>query len=122
MNKVSWLDLSAEEQEHFVKNVANGCGPAWCPGLQKFLYRFFFAHLFHGKCIQHDFNFMRGGGLYDYLKANWDMTRFVFIDFAKALVFLCVGIVYLLAITFFGWLSFTFGDYRSKEEILTTPK
>lgn len=117
--KLHWSDLSAEEQQLFEKEVANGCGPEWSPALRSFLRKYFFAHLFHAKCVQHDFYYVRGGDWKDRLKADWDMTKFVFIDFFQALLFLLVGSVYLLSVVLFGWINFQWGEYKTKEEILT---
>lgn len=122
-SKVSFGDLSKEEQQYFEEVIANGCGPKNLPWLTHFLQNYFYGNLLYANCVQHDFNFVRGGGLKDFLKANWDMCSRMLIDSVikiwKGLFFAFVALCYLMGITLGGAFFFNFGPYKTKDEILT---
>jgi hypothetical protein len=104
--KVTWSDLSAEEQATF----GNGC--TWVPDF-----------IFTARCTQHDFNYTRGGYLFAKIKADYDLCVRMFDDaFAHRYwyLYMWVGVIYFLGLAFlpFSYFKFTWGRWRIKEEIL----
>ena len=79
--------------------------------------------IFTASCRHHDFNYSRGGGLLDKLKADYDMCRLMWSDSNWPHHYL-ITILYYLGLTFlpFPYLHFTWGGYRSIEDILTIDK
>lgn len=104
--KVTWSDLSLEERLNF----GNGCSRV--PDF-----------IFTASCRQHDFNYSRGGYLRAKIKADYDLCVRMFDDaFSHQFwyVYMWIGVIYFLGLSFlpFSYLRFTWGRWRSKEEVL----
>jgi len=105
--KPTWSDLSQIEQASF----GNGC--TLVPDF-----------IFTANCRIHDFNYCRGKGLRDKIKADWDMCAHMWSDSSKWWHY-AVTITYWLGLTFlpFPYLFFAWSStYRTKEEILLRDK
>jgi hypothetical protein len=105
--KVTWSDLSAEEQATF----GNGC--TWVPDF-----------IFTASCRQHDLNYTRGGYLFAKIKADYDMCSRMFHDALCSKhpwFFGCISILYFSGLTLlpFSYILFIWGRWRTKEEILS---
>jgi len=103
--KPSFTDLPIEIQQSF----GNGCTGV-------------FDFCFTASCRKHDFGYLRGGGIYDFLKANWDMFTHMLHDSSTWWHYL-VSIVYFIGVNvfgvfFFSWRSVWRGNYRTLEEII----
>ena len=120
--RVSWDDLNDEQKQYFEENIANGCGPQEYPRIRKFLKKYYYGKLLRAHCIQHDYNYLRRGGLGDKIRADWDMFRFSMIDALEANDFglMFASFVYFIAVSIFGFMFFHFGPYKTIEEILQT--
>lgn len=104
--KPSFTDLTLEEQLNF----GNGC--TMVPDF-----------IFTASCRHHDFNYSRGGYLRDKIKADWDMCSRMFNDAMRShhpITYGTVSIIYFIGLTILPlpYLHFTWGKWRSKEEIL----
>lgn len=105
--KVSWSDLSLEEQLNF----GNGC--TWVPDF-----------IFTASCRHHDWNYLVGKSLWDKIKADWGMCKAMWHD-SHVWWHYVVTVVYWLGLTFlpFPYLFFRWGfRYLSKEEALLRDK
>lgn len=102
MSKIHWSDLTPNEQLSF----GNGCTfvPDFC---------------FRNSCNQHDFNYSRGGGLKDKIKADKDMALHMLKNSGKWWHYVVI-VLYWAGLTFlpFSYFYFEYGEYKSKEEIL----
>jgi hypothetical protein len=101
--KPSFIDLTPQQQATF----GNGC--SLVPDFH-----------YTASCRHHDFNYIRGGGLADKVKADWDMCRLMWAD-SRFLWHYCVTIIYWLGLTFLPFPYFFFkwsSRYLTKEEIL----
>ena len=105
--KPHFSELTLEEQATF----GNGCT---------------FVPDFHytASCRHHDYQYLRGGGLYDKVRADWIMCRLMLNDSYKLWHYI-VTVIYWLGLTFlpfsyvfFWWTKFWKGNYRTNEEIL----
>lgn len=110
--KVTFGELSKEEQISF----GNGCG------LQARLLRVP-QFIFKASCIQHDFNYSRGGWIKDKAKADWDFLQAMLEDSklsSKPVFYAIMSITYFIGVSInpVSFLSFTWGRYLTKEEIL----
>lgn len=99
--KPTFTDLTPEEQANF------GDGCTWVPDF-----------IFTASCQHHDFNYYRGGGIKDKLKADWDMARLMWHDSTKFWHFL-VTIIYWVGLTILPipYIMFDWGRYKTLEEI-----
>lgn len=110
--KVSWIDLTPQEQA----NYGNGCGlPLVFLNVPDFM--------FTASCRQHDFNYERGGGLYYKIKADVDFFSAMIYDagFTKHPTFWCfVATIYFIGVSLnpISYFVFSYGDWRTKQEIL----
>lgn len=107
--KPSFTDLPIEVQQTF----GNGC-----TGVLDFC--------FTASCRQHDFSFTRAGGLYDFLKANWDFYTHMLDDASKSYHYI-VATVYFIGVNLIGWVKFPWtawwrGNYRTIDEIIQIDK
>lgn len=105
--KTHWHDLTPAEQASF----GNGC--TIVPDF-----------IFTANCRQHDFNYGRGRGLSDKIKADWDMCAHMWKD-SFLWWHYAVTITYWLGLTLLPFSYFFFAwsrTYRSKEEILLRDK
>lgn len=104
--KPSFTDLTPVQQSMF----GNGCS---------------FVPDFHytANCRHHDFNYIRGGTLYDKAKADWDMCRLMWSDSYKWWHY-AVTALYWLGLTFLPvpYLMFRYGRWSTIEEILEIDK
>lgn len=101
--KVHWSDLSQKEQSEF------GDGCTFVPDF-----------IFTANCRQHDFYYTRGGSLWDKIVADYYMCWYMLCDSSKFWHYL-VSLCYWLGLTFLpiSYLFFEWGNYKSKDEILT---
>lgn len=115
--KISWNDLPKEDWEHFCKFVSNGCGGSKFQShlLNDFLY----GKQKKASCDIHDFNFVRGGNWIDFLEANFIMfAKQVEDAFNKrSLPMFLLSFVYYTAVSTAGIFYFSWGDYKTIEEI-----
>lgn len=101
-NKQTFSNLTLEQQSLF----GNGC--TFVPDF-----------IFTANCRHHDFNYGRGGWLRDKLKADWDMCKYMWAD-SRLWWHYVVTVAYWAGLTFlpFPYFFFTWGRYRTLEEIL----
>ncbi|MGI1661381.1 hypothetical protein ACRDNQ_03985 [Palleronia sp. KMU-117] len=106
--KPTWSDLTSEQQREY----GNGCGLS-----ARFLNVPDF--IFTASCQQHDFNYERGGGLLDKIKADWDFFTHMLADSHRWWHYV-VSVLYFFGVLLnpIAWLSFTYGRWRTIEEIL----
>ena len=112
--KIHWSDLTKKEQE----NYGDGCG-ALAKGFKvpDFIFR--------ASCIQHDFNYARGGWPWHKAQADvwfyWAMLQDAW-DYPKleAFIYSVLATLYFIVVLIVSWPFFTYGAWRSKEEILLT--
>jgi hypothetical protein len=75
--------------------------------------------IFTANCRQHDFNYARGGGPKDKLKADLDMCRCMWADSRLWWHYLVTAIYYCgLTLIPWSWVMFRYGAWRSIEDIL----
>lgn len=103
--KPHFSDLTPEQQASY----GDGCS-------------YVFDFCFTASCRQHDWNFARGGGIYDWVKANWDLYTHMLDDSSKWWHYV-VATFYFLGLQvfswpFFYWTAFWKGNYHSIDEIL----
>lgn len=104
--KPSWSELTQEEKQSF----GNGCSIV--PDF-----------MFTASCRQHDFNYTRGGGIKDKIKADWDLCRLMFVDALYSrhpYFYIWFAPIYFIGLMIppIPYIKFNFGRYRTKEEIL----
>jgi hypothetical protein len=99
-------NLTGRQQESF----GNGC--TFVPDF-----------IFTANCRHHDFNYCRGGNILNKLKADWDMASHMWSDSSK-LWHYTVTAIYLAGLILLpiSYLFFTYGYWRSIEEILQIDK
>lgn len=113
--KPKFSDLTPEQQKTF----GNGCGlySKWLR-VPQFVYK--------ASCRQHDFNFSRGGGIKDFIKANMDFFRAMLVDASNSdrpIFYSLMSYLYLAGVTVFGVFAFHWSTrYRTVEEILANDK
>lgn len=102
VSKPTFTDLTPEEQQTF----GNGC--TIVPDF-----------IFTASCRHHDFNYTRRGYVMDKLKADWDFCRHMWADSRKWWHYLFT-VLYFLGVLLlpFSWFHFSYGSYRTREEIL----
>lgn len=110
--KTHWSDLTEEEQAQF----GDGCG-ALAKGLKVPDF------IFKASCQQHDFNYLRGGWPWHKVQADWWFYRAMLKDaflypWLQAFIYSCLATIYFLTVLIVSWPFFTYGRWRSKEEIL----
>ncbi len=114
--KISFNDLTPEEQEEY----GNGCGlSATLLNVPDFI--------FTASCKQHDFNYERGGGIKDKIKADWDFFTHMYSDAmssTRPLTYGIISVIYFIGVLVnpISWYVFTYGPWKSKEEILLRDK
>jgi len=100
--KPKFSDLTPEQQKTF----GNGCT---------------FVPDFHytANCRQHDYSYVRRGGLKDKLKADWDMCRLMWSDSYLWWHYI-ISVCYWVGLTVlpFSYFFFEWGKYRTNQEIL----
>lgn len=111
---IHWHDLSIEEQATF----GDGCG-SLARGLNVPDF------IFEASCRQHDFYYYRGGWPWHKVIADWWFFYYMVKDamrysFFTSTVYIFVALVYSLTVLLVSWPFFSFGRWRSKEEILLT--
>lgn len=117
MQKVRWSDLTLEQQMNFDCS----CG-----------FKKYFAipqFIFKASCCQHDLYYRRGGDIFDKAFADVMFYAYMLEDivdldrsfFVKAFYFK-MATLYFLAVTLFGCFAFTWGRYRTIDEILQNGK
>ena len=112
MSKVHWSDFTPEEQAEF----GDGCG-SLARGLKVPDF------IFEASCKQHDAYYYRGGWPWHKVEADvlfyWhmlkDATRYPWLE---CLIYTCLATIYFLAVSVISWPFFTFGRWRTKEEIM----
>lgn len=118
MSKVSWHDLTANEQQYFIEVVSNGCGG---DGWQNYLLeKYYYGKLMRAHCFRHDFAYRRGGGVWEFLESNWVMFAYSLMDAwgQKSIGLGLASGLYYCAVSSVGVLYFKWGRYRTKEEIM----
>jgi hypothetical protein len=113
-HKVSWHELTREEQRQF----GNGCGP-----IKKVL-----LHppqlVFQASCRRHDFYYSRGGTRIDRKKADQSFLQMLVKNaleqepFHMALFYYLIALIYGAVVRAFGWTAFAYKPYLTKEKIL----
>lgn len=100
--KPHWYDLTDAELDF----ISDGC--TFVPDF-----------IFTADCRIHDFNYQRGGTLFDKIDADWEMCRRMWNDSAKLWQY-SVTAIYWLGLTLlpFSYFFFTYGRWRTLEEIL----
>ena len=112
--KLHWSDLTPEERARY----GDGCG-ALAKGFKVPDF------IFTASCKQHDFGYARGGWPWHKAKADWDFYRHMLIDawqypWLQAFIYSCLATIYFIVVFTISWPFFTYGKWRSKEEILLT--
>lgn len=116
MNKVSFKDLTPDEQAEY----GNGCGlEAKLLNVPDFI--------FTASCQQHDFNYERGGWFWDKVKADFDFFYYMWLDASvskRPILYRIVSVIYFIGVFCnpISWFAFTYGRWRTKEEILLRDK
>jgi hypothetical protein len=110
--KPKFSDLTPEQQATF----GNGCG------LQARLLRVP-QFIFKASCRQHDFNYTRGGGIKDKIKADWDFFKAMLEDSklsSKPCFYTIMSVTYFLGVSLnpVALYAFTWGEYLTIDEIL----
>jgi hypothetical protein len=106
--KPLFCELTPEQRKTF----GNGCGASakWLRVPQ---------FIFSASCRQHDFNYCRGGGIKDKVKADWDFFTHMLDDSWRWWHYV-VSVVYFVGVILnpISWMMFTYGEYRTNEAIL----
>lgn len=112
MKKPTFSDLTPEERLEY----GNGCG-----GTAKILNVPDFV--FTASCRHHDFNYERGGWPWHKVKADWDFFAHMWSD-SKKWWHYAVSVIYFLGVLLnpIAWFMFTYGRWRTKEEIILRDK
>lgn len=115
--KVSWTEASVEIKAALDKA---GCGPG---RTVLFIPQFIFS----ASCQQHDFYYNRGGGIFDKVEADLMFFAHMAKDianseasFGKKCLYMLAAKLYFLWVMTFGFFVFTWGRYRTQDEILKT--
>ena len=116
--KLHWSDLTEEQKTQ----VGIGCGPG---KVAFFIPQF----IFKASCVQHDFYYNRGGYLFEKIEADLFFYAFMLSDInqsnfhwlRKTFYLICASVYFLLVSTF-GLLGFTWGRYRTLEEVVVYNK
>lgn len=131
--RISWTDLSERERIFFIEHISNGCGygGGW---MNKLLDKFLWGKQKKASCDIHDFYHMVGGGMIDFLKAQfvmWAKQVEDSMDRRDILMFLA-SFIYVTGTTIAGladwfyWVCtgeyflFEWGRYVTKREVLGT--
>lgn len=112
--KISWSQLTAKLKSL----VGYGCGIG---KTALFIPQF----IFETSCVQHDFYYRRGGGLFDKLEADAFFLAYMLRDISNCnkniiakLFFTLMAFIYYLLVSVFGLVAFHWGKYKTLEEII----
>lgn len=108
-----WRNLTPEQQASF----GNGCGAvkSWFDPPEL---------IFEASCRQHDFYYLRGGGLSDKLRADfwfgWLMLRNAFSQrkLLSQIIYTPLALIYWAAVFLFGWFAFNWGRPAQTTEMI----
>ncbi len=108
--KPTFLDLTPEERAEF----GNGC--TLVPDF-----------IFTASCRQHDFNYSRGGYIFAKIRDDWNLCYRMMNDAiasSRPILYSIVSVVYFIGLTMLPlpYFKFTWGRYRTIEEILIKDK
>lgn len=111
---IHWHDLTTEEQSHF----GDGCG-ALAKGFKVPDF------IFKASCKQHDFYYARGGWPWHKVTADTQFYYHMLKDawaypWLQAFIYSGLATIYYVTVMTVSWPFFTYGKWRSKEEILLT--